>query len=129
MCLYREYFLRDYQAGGGPHYSDVLMYAVCAMGAMAGDGRIIPIYNDMSTHDLSDFLANRATELLYGGALDTPNLTTLQALLLLGQRDIGRGKSSKGWLLTGAWVWTLAQARVTNYRDRLQIGSRDGLAS
>lgn len=103
MCLYREYFLRDYQSGGGPHYSDLLMYAICAMGAMANEPGTVHTYGEMSTQDLSDFFANRALELLYGGAMDSPNLTTLQALLLLGQRDIGRGKASKGWLLTG-WL-------------------------
>lgn len=94
MCLYREYFLRDYKAGGGPYYSDLLMYAICAMGALASP--------DETVRDLSDVFSNRAQELLYGNALDSPDLTTLQALLLLGHRDIGRGKSSRGWVFTGA---------------------------
>lgn len=93
MCLYREYFLRDYKAGGGPYYSDLLMYAICAMGALASQ--------DETVKDLSDVFSNRAQELLYGNALDSPDLTTLQALLLLGHRDIGRGKSSRGWIFTG----------------------------
>ncbi|KAI9745261.1 MAG: hypothetical protein M1818_001540 [Claussenomyces sp. TS43310] len=93
MCLYREYFLRDYNAGGGPYYSDLLLYAICALGALASD--------DTSVQGLSDMFANRAQELLYNSALESPNLTTLQALLLLGHRDIGRGKRSKGWLFTG----------------------------
>lgn len=93
MCLYREYFLRDYKAGSGPYYSDLLMYAICAMGALAS--------SDETVRDLSDVFSNRAQELLYGSALDSPDLTTLQALLLLGHRDIGRGKSSRGWVFTG----------------------------
>lgn len=93
MCLYREYFLRDYKAGAGPYYSDLLMYAICAMGALASP--------DETVRDLSDVFSNRAQELLYGNALDSPDLTTLQALLLLGHRDIGRGKSSRGWVFTG----------------------------
>jgi len=93
MCLYREYFLRDYKAGSGPYYSDLLMYAICAMGALASP--------DETVRDLSDVFSNRAQELLYGNALDSPDLTTLQALLLLGHRDIGRGKSSRGWVFTG----------------------------
>lgn len=29
-CVYREYFLRDYAAGGGPYYSDMLLSCICA---------------------------------------------------------------------------------------------------
>lgn len=93
MCVYREYFLRDFDAGGGPYYSDLLMYAICAIGALANE--------DTSLQALSDMFATRAQDLLYGSALDSPNLTTLQALLLLGHREIGRGKASKGWLFSG----------------------------
>lgn len=93
MCLYREYFLRDYDAGQGPYYSDLLMYAICSMGALASevDGM----------RELGDVFYNMAQELLYRSALETPNLTTLQALILLGHREIGLGKASKGWLFSG----------------------------
>lgn len=93
MCFYREYFLRDYKAGEGPYYSDLLMYAICALAALVSEDEMV--------RNLSDAFSNRAQELLYGSALESPNLTTLQALLLLGHRDIGRGKGSKGWLFTG----------------------------
>jgi Fungal specific transcription factor domain len=93
MVLYREYFLRDYKAGNGPYYSDILFYAIASIGAL--------ISNNDEIRDLSDIFYTRAERLLYGGALDTPNITTIQALLLLGQRDVGRGKATKGWLLTG----------------------------
>jgi len=93
MCLYREYFLRDFDAGFGPYYSDLLMYAICAMGALASE--------EVALRELSDVFFNRAQELLYGSALESPNLTTLQALILLGHREIGHGKTSKGWLFSG----------------------------
>ncbi len=93
MCLYREYFLRDFDAGAGPYYSDLLMYAVCAIGALASD--------EIALRELSDVFCNRAQQLLYGSALESPNLTTLQALILLGHREIGHGKMSKGWLFSG----------------------------
>ena len=51
--------------------------------------------------ELSDIFFNRAQELLYGFSLDSPNITTLQALLLMGHREIGRGRPSKGWLFSG----------------------------
>lgn len=93
MCLYREYFLRDFNTGKGPYYSDLLMYAICAMGALASE--------EIALRELSDVFFNRAQQLLYGSALESPNLTTLQALILLGHREIGHGKMSKGWLFSG----------------------------
>ena len=51
--------------------------------------------------ELSDIFFGRAQELLYGFALESPNLTTLQALLLMGHREIGQGRTSKGWLMSG----------------------------
>jgi hypothetical protein len=92
-CLYREWFLRDFDSGVGPYYSDLLMYAICALGALASE--------ESTLRDLSGVFLNRAQELLYGGALESPNLTTLQALILLGHREIGIGKASKGWLFSG----------------------------
>ena len=93
MCLYREYFLRDYDRGSGPYYSDLLLYAICAMGALASE--------ELAARELSDIFFNKAQQLLYTSALESPNLTTLQALILLGHREIGHGKTSKGWLFSG----------------------------
>jgi len=92
MCLYREYFLRDYHAGNGPYYSDLLMYAICSMGALSS--------GEIAAREWSDMFFNLAQQLLYGSALESPNLTTLQALILLGHREIGHGKTSKGWLFS-----------------------------
>ncbi|GAP89351.1 putative CHA4-transcription factor [Rosellinia necatrix] len=89
MCIYREFFLRDYDTGGGRHYSDLLLFAICATGALATSESL-----------LSDVFANQAEALLYP-SLNYPDLTVLQALILLGQLDIGRGRASKGWLFCG----------------------------
>jgi hypothetical protein len=91
MYLYREGFMIDYDAGEGPYYSDVLLYAICSMGALVSD----------DLRELSDIFFSRAQEILYRFALESPNLTTLQALLLMGHREIGWGRTSKGWLLSG----------------------------
>jgi hypothetical protein len=93
MCLYREYFLRDYHVGKGPYYSDLLMYAICSIGALSS--------GEIAAREWSDMFFNLAQQLLYGSALESPNLTTLQALILLGHREIGHGKTSKGWLFSG----------------------------
>ncbi|KAM3467863.1 hypothetical protein MY5147_008506 [Beauveria neobassiana] len=90
MIVYREYFLRDYDVGSGQHYSDVLLYAICALGALQHD----------DTLNVSDVFAGQAQALLYG-SLDSPDLTLLQALVLLGYREIAVGRASKGWLFCG----------------------------
>ncbi|KAI8627437.1 fungal-specific transcription factor domain-containing protein [Xylariaceae sp. FL1651] len=89
MCIYREFFLRDYDTGGGRHYSELLLFAICATGALATNESL-----------LSDVFANQAQALLYP-SLNNPDLTVLQALILLGQFEIGRGRPSKGWLFCG----------------------------
>ncbi|TQV99842.1 transcription factor [Cordyceps javanica] len=90
MIVYREYFFRDYDIGSGKYYSDVLLYAICALGALQ--------YDD--TLNVSDVFAGQAQTLLYG-SLDNPDLTLLQALVLLGYREIAVGRTSKGWLFCG----------------------------
>jgi hypothetical protein len=90
MVVYREYFLRDYDVGSGKYYSDVLLYSICALSALQ--------YDDMLS--LSDVFSNQAQTLLYS-TLDSPDLTTLQALILLGYREIAVGRASKGWLFCG----------------------------
>ncbi|EHK15707.1 uncharacterized protein TRIVIDRAFT_164741 [Trichoderma virens Gv29-8] len=90
MVVYREYFLRDYDVGSGKYYSDVLLYAICALGALQ--------YDDML--NLSDIFSGQAQNMLYP-TLDSPDLTTLQALVLLGYREIAVGRASKGWLFCG----------------------------
>ncbi|KAH6686206.1 fungal-specific transcription factor domain-containing protein [Plectosphaerella plurivora] len=93
MCIYREWFLRDYAVeGGGPYYSDPLMYSICAVGAT--------VSQDKSLRQLSGLFAARAEKLVLD-SLELPDLTTLQALVLLGHREIGQGRGSKGWLYCG----------------------------
>ncbi|KAH8677471.1 fungal-specific transcription factor domain-containing protein [Xylariales sp. PMI_506] len=92
MCVYREFFLRDYDTGAGRYYSEVLLYAICAMGALASA--------EPSMLSVSEIFASQAEFLVYT-SLDKPDLTLLQALILLGYRFIGHGKASKGWLFCG----------------------------
>ncbi|KAI1265112.1 fungal-specific transcription factor domain-containing protein [Xylariaceae sp. FL1019] len=89
MCIYREFFLRDYDTGGGSHYSDMLLFAICATGALATEECFY-----------SEIFMNQAEALLYP-SLNHPDITVLQALMLLGQLEIGRGRASKGWLYCG----------------------------
>jgi hypothetical protein len=92
MFIYREFFLRDYDTGAGQYYSDLLFYAICAMGALASE--------DPLRRNLSATFFSQAQALLYP-SLDSPTLTTLQALILLGYLEIGHGRPSKGWLFCG----------------------------
>lgn len=92
MYVYREWFLRDYDAGEGPYYSDALMFAICAVGAL--------ISPEASHKHLSRRFARQA-EAIVLQSLDLPDMTILQALVMLGYLEIGQGKSSKGWLYCG----------------------------
>lgn len=92
MCVYREFFLRDYDIGVGRYYSEVLLYAICAMGAL--------VSADPKMLSISEVFASQAEFLVYT-SLDKPDLTLLQAMILLGYRFIGHGKASKGWLFCG----------------------------
>ncbi|KAK5990445.1 putative transcriptional regulatory protein [Cladobotryum mycophilum] len=90
MVVYREYFLRDYDIGSGKYYSDVLLYSICSLASLQ--------YDDLL--NLSDVFSSQAQTLLYS-SLDEPELTTLQALVLLGYREVAVGRASKGWLFCG----------------------------
>lgn len=90
MVVYREYFLRDYDVGSGKWYADVLLYAICALGALQHD----------DTLNYSEVFSGQAQALLYAN-LDSPDITMVQALVLLAYREIAVGRSSKGWLFCG----------------------------
>ena len=92
MCIYREYFLRDYAASGGPYYSDALMFSICAIGSL--------ISPDPELRQLASTFAAEAGSIVFE-SLESPDLTTLQSLILLGHLEIGQGRSSKGWLFCG----------------------------
>lgn len=92
MHIYREYFLRDYAASGGPYYSDALMFSICAVGAL--------ISTDPELNKLSPLFAQHAGTIVFN-SLHLPDLTTLQSLITLGHLEIGQGRSSKGWLFCG----------------------------
>ncbi|KAK0384674.1 hypothetical protein NLU13_8760 [Sarocladium strictum] len=92
MHIYREYFLRDYAASGGPYYSDALMFSICAASAL--------ISEDHEIRKLSPVFARHAGTIVFN-SLEMPDLTTLQSLITLGHLEVGQGRSSKGWLYCG----------------------------
>ncbi|CRK41298.1 hypothetical protein BN1708_001706 [Verticillium longisporum] len=92
MCVYREYFLRDYHAESGPYYSDTLMFSICAVGAS--------ISQEPTLRALLPVFLKRAGAMVFE-SLELPDLTTLQSLIILGHLEIGQGRSSKGWLFCG----------------------------
>ena len=90
--IYREFFLRDYAAGSGPYYSEMLLHAICAIGATISQDT----YLNSLHATLASFAENQAL-----ASLDSPDLTTLQTLMICGPLAVGRGQSSKGWLFCG----------------------------
>lgn len=90
--IYREFFLRDYAKCSGPYYSDMLLSAICALGALVSeDGHLHSTYLSFSSYAESQALAS----------LVSPDLTTLQTLMILGPLEVGQGRASKGWLFCG----------------------------
>lgn len=90
--IYREFFLRDYAAGSGPYYSEVLLHAICAVGALVSeDTHSASLHATLASYAESQALAS----------LDSPDLTTLQTLMICGPLAVGRGQGSKGWLFCG----------------------------
>ncbi|ETN39569.1 uncharacterized protein HMPREF1541_05795 [Cyphellophora europaea CBS 101466] len=92
MYVYREWFLRDWDAGAGPYYSEVLLYSMCALGARLSE--------DPEFYALASLFMDQSQALLLQ-TLEKPDLTTLQSLIMLGYLEIGQGKASKGWLFCG----------------------------
>ncbi|KAF7563800.1 hypothetical protein G7046_g307 [Stylonectria norvegica] len=90
LIVYREFFLRDYDVGSGRYYSDALLFAICSLGALQLD----------DSRHIGDIFASQSQSLIYS-TLDNPDLTTLQALVILGYREVGVGHASKGWLFCG----------------------------
>lgn len=90
--IYREFFLRDYAAGSGPYYSEMLLHAICAIGAI--------VSHDTYLNSLHAALASFAESQALA-SLDSPDLTTLQTLMICGPLAVGRGQGSKGWLFCG----------------------------
>ncbi|KAF2995276.1 hypothetical protein E8E14_000193 [Neopestalotiopsis sp. 37M] len=58
------------------------------------------ITDDVAKRPLAEVYLQQAQHLVQA-SLDHPDITLLQALLLLGQCEIGRGRTSRGWLLCG----------------------------
>ncbi|KAL3489796.1 hypothetical protein BJX62DRAFT_238774 [Aspergillus germanicus] len=105
MVLYREYFLRDYKAGKGPYYSDLLFYAIATLGSL--------LSRDDEVRSLSDTFYEFAENILHGGVLDSPDVTTVQALLLLGQRDVSLLGRSTRWGLHSSEADVQDSVRIT----------------
>lgn len=123
--IYREFFLRDYATGTGPYYSEMLLHAICAIGAAVSEDAYLnslrPAFTDLAESQVL-------------GSLNSPDLTTLQTLLICGPLEVGHGRGSKGWLFCGMAFrlahemglhldpnnWDLGQARSTIDREILR---------
>lgn len=95
MFVYREAFLEDYfdNAYGGKYCSQPLVYAVCALGATRS--------SDAEVRSKAQLLAKCAQEAILTHCLDSPTITTVQALLCIAFHELGQGSASLGWLFSG----------------------------
>lgn len=93
--IYRESFLRDFfhPTESSSYCSDDLIFAISALGARMSA--------DPAAYGKADEFYNIAKEKLMKGKLDHPSITTVQSLLFLAIYDIGNGRTSSGWILSG----------------------------
>ncbi|KGO47086.1 Transcription factor, fungi [Penicillium expansum] len=81
-----------------PFYSEALCYAMCSLGA-AFETRYHPSFVTYPK-SLGEFFGDRAKELLEI-ELDSPCVSTVQALVILSSHEIGVGSDTRGWLYSG----------------------------
>jgi hypothetical protein len=102
----REEFLEGMKTGQSKYFSKALLYTVYACAARISDrpsirAQVIPSHSDVE--DAQPFLVATATRLVEQ-ELDRPQITTIQALLLLSIIHCSLGKDTKGWMLTGMFI-------------------------
>ena len=73
----------------GPHFSQLLLYTICAHSARFVDGRI------------GEILIARVRALLGQAILERSSIPTIQALLQLSARELAFGAISQAWLYSG----------------------------
>ncbi|KAI8230567.1 hypothetical protein K4K55_006548 [Colletotrichum sp. SAR 10_96] len=81
-----------------PYYSEALRNAMCSLGA-AFEARYHPNFVTFPK-SLPDFFAARAKTLLEI-ELDSPSVSTVQAMVVLSSHEIGANRDSRGWLYSG----------------------------
>ena len=99
----RETFLRGMETRQTQYFSQALLYCVFACAARISDrlpvrALVIPANDDLE--DEQPYLIATATRLIEQ-ELKRPQITTIQALLLLSVLHCALSKDTKGWLLTG----------------------------
>jgi hypothetical protein len=87
-----ERFMRDMASCGGTCFSPLLLAVVLATGCH---------FSDMVSNEQSDYYFAHAKSLLEH-EIESPTLTTCQALAMMGMREAGRGRDrGSGWLYSG----------------------------
>ncbi|TDZ38604.1 Nitrogen assimilation transcription factor nit-4 [Colletotrichum spinosum] len=81
-----------------PYYSEALRNAMCSLGATF-ETKYHPSFVTFPK-SLSDFFAARAKTLLEI-ELDSPSVSTVQAMVVLSSHEIGANRDSRGWLYSG----------------------------
>lgn len=85
-------------AASSGYYSDVLLNAICAIGA-AYESRYHPIFVTYP-RSLAEYFASRASIFL-DTELDCPTIGTVQGLGLLSSHEAARGRDARTWLYGG----------------------------
>lgn len=123
-CVYKPYFIRD-MALSGPYFSEFLLtsiYALAGRHSTLDDG-------EMALVEKGERFMEKAKQLLiHEISQPRPKIATIQALLILAERQCSVGKISEGWLYTGMAIRMmrdvglhLSPSRLNDF-DRLDAG-------
>lgn len=95
MFIDRECFIQEFEQNptDSEFCSPALIYACCAIGALMSP--------DPEICATSASYAESSETLLKADNLTMSRITTLQAMLVLAYYHFGRGRLSKGWMLSG----------------------------
>lgn len=99
----KEAFYKDMEMGETTYSSGFLHMCILGIGYRFGD-QSMPAMKEVTVGNRESTF-HRGAKYLLESELEKPGgLTTIQALLLLGDLECGVGRDKNGWLYAGTWV-------------------------
>lgn len=122
--LDKESFMKDYQNGGGPYCTPLLLSAIFALASRYSDRP--EVRSDPSDpHTAGNMFAEQA-KLLMMYESENATLATVQAACLLSLRWMSENKESLGWLYAGKWFVSCDNTAWADFKDSVLQGWQPG---
>ncbi|KAI9811856.1 MAG: hypothetical protein M1827_005207 [Pycnora praestabilis] len=122
QVVHKEAFLNDMRTGQCRYFSKLLQYCIFACAARISDQpqvRALALSADDDDEE-QPFFVKKATALLEQ-ELESPRITTIQALQLLSVLECAKSKDTKGWLYSGHAIRLIFDLGL--HRDCSQLDS------